>query len=255
MEGLNDTKLLNAAKIVILALILSVGISYLYAQVPGWDPPDQPPPAGNTPAPINVGVDDQIKSGRFFAFEVTGSNALCIGTDCRSTWPSGGISQWITNGADIYSGNSGDVGIGDTSPDGLLKLDVEGRVGATHYCDQNGSNCVAAGTFGGTTQIPTGLYGHCSEQIYGAGVNQVDTVCYSTNAKLPAYCRTDLPGTLPTGDGGYSVTGGYAAPHQLCSCPSPAYSTALLSSTYVSGSDGFGGFTGSGTRIYSCYKN
>jgi hypothetical protein len=35
----------------------------------------------------------------------------------------------------------GSVGIGDTSPDGGLKLDVEGNVGATQYCDQNGNNC------------------------------------------------------------------------------------------------------------------
>jgi hypothetical protein len=35
----------------------------------------------------------------------------------------------------------GDVGIGDVSPDRGLKLDVEGKVGATEYCDENGENC------------------------------------------------------------------------------------------------------------------
>jgi hypothetical protein len=35
----------------------------------------------------------------------------------------------------------GTVGIGDPTPDNGLKLDVEGNVGATQYCDQNGNNC------------------------------------------------------------------------------------------------------------------
>ena len=37
--------------------------------------------------------------------------------------------------------NAGNVGIGTTGPSSGLKLDVEGKVGATEYCDQNGSNC------------------------------------------------------------------------------------------------------------------
>ena len=41
------------------------------------------------------------------------------------------------------------VGIGDPSPDGILELDVEGPIGATQYCDQNGANCTAAADLGG----------------------------------------------------------------------------------------------------------
>jgi hypothetical protein len=36
----------------------------------------------------------------------------------------------------------GDVGIGDNTPDGTLKLDVEGQVGATQFCDETGANCI-----------------------------------------------------------------------------------------------------------------
>ena len=44
---------------------------------------------------------------------------------------------------------TGDIGIGDTTPDGSLKLDVEGQVGATQYCDQNGGNCFTPSSVGG----------------------------------------------------------------------------------------------------------
>jgi len=45
--------------------------------------------------------------------------------------------------------DNGSVGIGDATPDGALKLDVQGSVGAVSYCDQNGANCVVAGALGG----------------------------------------------------------------------------------------------------------
>ncbi len=41
------------------------------------------------------------------------------------------------------------MGIGDATPDGTLKLDVEGQIGATQYCDQNGANCTNAADLGG----------------------------------------------------------------------------------------------------------
>ena len=61
----------------------------------------------------------------------------------------------------LYTNNSekmriettGDVGIGDPTPDGTLKLDVEGQVGATEYCDQNGANCTAAASLGGSDTL------------------------------------------------------------------------------------------------------
>ena len=49
----------------------------------------------------------------------------------------------------------GNVGIGTTNPSsgtgGQLKLDVEGKIGATEYCDENGDNCIAAANLGGAT--------------------------------------------------------------------------------------------------------
>ena len=51
------TSLLTSLKAIILALLLSVGISYLYA---AWANPTDTPPNGNTPAPINVGLEPLV---------------------------------------------------------------------------------------------------------------------------------------------------------------------------------------------------
>ena len=50
---------LDAGKIIVLGLALSIGFSYLFA----WTGPTAPPPEGNVPAPINVGSVQQEKSG------------------------------------------------------------------------------------------------------------------------------------------------------------------------------------------------
>ena len=85
--------------------------------------------------------------------ERTGSSANVVYTaknTAGSTYfgrPNGGFFGVGPN-LDLASGpymsidTSGDVGIGTTSPSGSLKLDVEGAVGATQYCDETGANCI-----------------------------------------------------------------------------------------------------------------
>lgn len=41
----------------------------------------------------------------------------------------------------LFVDASGSVGIGDSTPEGGLLLDVEGKIGATQFCDANGGNC------------------------------------------------------------------------------------------------------------------
>jgi len=47
---------------ILLALILSIGVSYAYA---AWLPPTQTPPLGNIDVPVNVGTTYQSKTGGF----------------------------------------------------------------------------------------------------------------------------------------------------------------------------------------------
>ena len=54
------------------------------------------------------------------------------------------VSKWSLNGTSAYKTNVGSVVVGSNFPDGDLLLDVEGLVGGTQYCDNNGSNCFTA---------------------------------------------------------------------------------------------------------------
>ena len=89
------TKIIQNIKSIILALILVLGVGYVYAQSV-WTPPTAPPPGDNTAAPINVGSSGQSKSG-----------GLILNT--------GGAA----NGLIVVSGN---VGIGTTNPSGTRLL-------------------------------------------------------------------------------------------------------------------------------------
>jgi len=92
----------------------------------------------------------------------------------------------INNIAIMTLRSDGDVGIGDTTPDSgarNLKLDVEGPVGATHYCDQNGNNCTAAGSLGGGGSLSCTVVSHnddiSSSVTCPAGYTLTGGGCYS----------------------------------------------------------------------------
>ena len=54
---MNNT--LKSLKIIVLALVLSIGISYVSA----WTAPTATPPGGNVAAPLNTGDNVQYKTG------------------------------------------------------------------------------------------------------------------------------------------------------------------------------------------------
>ena len=103
----NLMNFLNSIRTILLALILSIGISYAYA---AWAPPgaaQNPPPSGNIDAPVNVGDNKQYKAGNL----VLNNSATPF-----------------VNGLIVWAGN---VGIGVVSP--TEKLDVNGNVKATAF--------------------------------------------------------------------------------------------------------------------------
>lgn len=73
------TNLLQSLKILILAVILSIGVSYVYA----WTGPTAIGPGGNTPAPINVSATSQIKTGGLWLGSLGTDGGATIGGSMR----------------------------------------------------------------------------------------------------------------------------------------------------------------------------
>ncbi|MBS3097399.1 hypothetical protein J4209_01240 [Candidatus Woesearchaeota archaeon] len=63
----------------------------------------------------NVGIGTTSPAEKLDVAGNIKGTGLCIGTDCRTSWPSGGSSQWSTTGSSIYY-NNGNVGIGTAEP-------------------------------------------------------------------------------------------------------------------------------------------
>jgi len=91
---------IQTLKILLTAMVLSLGVSYVYA----WTAPTDAPPAGNTPAPLNTGLVDQIKTGGLDITATLTANNLLI---------------------------PGSIGVGTLIPS--EKLDVAGNVIATAF--------------------------------------------------------------------------------------------------------------------------
>ncbi len=104
-----------------IIVLVFVTATALYA----WTGPTATAPSGNTSAPINVSSSMQDKSGiiRTIGFKSFGQVAIATST------------------TDTYA-----------LPISLL-LGVNGKVGASEYCDQSGNNCTSSSGFGG---VPAG---------------------------------------------------------------------------------------------------
>lgn len=121
--------LFSTLKVVIVGVVLAGGISYAST----WVAPTQAPTGGNPDAPVNVGPTGQIKLG-----------GLTLGAG-------NGVTQALT----ILNGQSG---FGSSTIPSNLLVGVNGPVGATEYCDQNGQNCVPASSIGGGACSPSDTY-------------------------------------------------------------------------------------------------
>jgi hypothetical protein len=78
----------------------------------------------------NVGIGTSTPSAKLDVQggQINASGGLCIAGDCKTSWPqvSGSSSQWTTAGTSVYY-NSGNVGIGTSSPGFALDVAGTGR--------------------------------------------------------------------------------------------------------------------------------
>ena len=157
-----------------------------------------------------------------FASNLWGTNAGGnFHIDADGSKSNGGIYLNFFDGKHVYVGNGasginaifrqdGKVGIGDSTPDGSLLLDVEGAIGASQLCDQNGANCSSVATLSAGVSPWTKNGSHIN---YTAGSVSMGTTTpfgilhlknTGTNADIdvasPSITLTNQNGTYTAGD-------------------------------------------------------
>ncbi|MEK7575291.1 MAG: hypothetical protein AAB511_03625 [Patescibacteria group bacterium] len=103
-------QLLQTTKILILALSLSLGLSYVFA----WTGPSQTAPLSNVPAPINVGPTAQTKLGQLLLAPAT----LPAGQAAFDVTGIASVNGILVNGAITITGGSPATGKVLTAVDG-----------------------------------------------------------------------------------------------------------------------------------------
>ena len=227
-------KIAQTLKIVVLALALSFGLSYVYA----WTAPTLPAPNGNTSAPINTGTSAQTKSGSLTAGGITSTVDIIARENVKINSTNGGgivgsPSYWtridpngqrfivtpttaqVNSGANIidiedpanwthrmelradggaYFG--GNVGIGTTNPGGKLSV------------------CV-----GGACWWLADIYGNYGRDSYGGwvGSGYMSDTCngdFNNSYTCDVYAAKTCLDSIKTGSGcnrfGYNCSGTYA---------------------------------------------
>ncbi|HET8581402.1 MAG TPA: tail fiber domain-containing protein [Candidatus Paceibacterota bacterium] len=124
----------------LLAFLFAYTIAFS-GVVLAWTGPTASAPSNNVSAPINVGSTAQIKTGGFWASSIGSDSGYCIGSSCITSWPSASTDLWTKSGSSIYY-NTGNVGIGVTSPYFALQVDQPSATGggiAVSTSGQDGS--------------------------------------------------------------------------------------------------------------------
>lgn len=166
-------------KVSMLALVLSFGLSYVYA----WTAPTQSPPNGNVSAPINTSAVSQTKSGDIAINNAT--HFLDTGTVIPETPASGmtGAGAVALNGwpnfADV-SANTLRLN-GMTSSEVMDSLSAQtGSGGMSMFINFGDTTCpTAAGWTVARTGVVTGLTvgGQYAMSIEGSPSALITTVC------------------------------------------------------------------------------
>jgi hypothetical protein len=113
-------------------------------------------------APLNVGDNTQYKSG-----------ALVVNASTTGPNKSFGLQVWEPTFL------MGTTTIGSMVASSDLMLDVNGKIGAMKYCDENGANCILASALGGSS-------GGGSSGVYGGAFGDFSDGSYILNASQAA---------------------------------------------------------------------
>ncbi len=160
---------------------------------------------------------------------INASNALCINGTCKNAWDSV-TNYWTSSGSNIYSNNSGYVGIGNSSPS--YKLDVSGTINALNAI------CIS-GTCKNTWNDPwsnlTNFPSSCSSGQYVSGVGS--SLTCSTPSTPPSLWTDYGSYIYPNNYSSFVVTdSGYVG----IGNSSPSYKLDVSGDTRLNGNVGIG---------------
>jgi hypothetical protein len=106
-----------------------------------------------------------------------------------------------------FIGNTGNIGIGDTTPDehedsdgdDYLKLDVEGYIGGEKYCDEDGNDCFTAADASGLFNGSSGLWRASGGDViyYSSGAPKVGIGTASPSRTLHVAGGVEIDYTAP----------------------------------------------------------
>jgi len=198
-----------------------------------WNPPVDNPPNANLPAPINTSSVEQTKAGNLnldnnlkvggllrlglYTSHPTGTNGnLYYNTSDHkfygyqnNEWKElgGGAGFWLASGDNIYNTNTGNVGIGTTSPG--AKLDVNGDIkikypGIKLQTDSDGDLWITANAYydGSNWQRE-----NTSQESFGIEMMRAGNIIYESMPGVVIWRA--VPGSNPIGP--FTTYGGWEA--------------------------------------------
>jgi hypothetical protein len=138
---------------------------------------------GTTTPQTKLDVNGQIKisGGSPGVGKVLTSNAVGLAT--WQTPPSGGGSNWVVNGTNLSNGNTGNVGIGTTTP--AVKLDVVGQIKISGGSPAAGKVLTSSSTGVGTWEVPpTGHWSLNGTDVFSTNTGKVGIGANTPDGKL-----------------------------------------------------------------------
>ncbi len=167
--------------------------------------------------------------------QINASGGLCIAGDCKTSWSSmGGV--WTTSSTNIYNSNTGNVGIGTSTPG--YKLEVAGEVASVgpnkgFRVRWTNGNDVNSAPWGGLGESSVILPGSTDNAVQLAGWGGLHLITASGNISMTQSGNVGIGTTSPSQK--LEVNGNIISSGDICNgggkCLSSIFQTNVIAGT------------------------